>query len=92
MKNMKKGPVKGTPEWDKKVMGNRSDEMRINKMSNAIFKSSKTPDKIFAGGKSNFYPKKENTSTTVKRVAKKAVETMKDYASKRRRNSIAKMD
>lgn len=90
MAQRKRGPVKGTPEWEKKVIGNKKDEMRVKKMSDALFGSAKTTDSIFAGGKSEFYPKKEKTSTAVKRVAKKAVNSMQSYFDKRRRQQTAK--
>lgn len=85
----KRGPVKGTPAWNKKIMGNSQDEKRINKLGDQLLGSSKVTDRIFAGGKSELYPKKEKASTTIKRVAKKAVESMSDYAAKRRNSRIA---
>lgn len=90
MAQRKRGPVKGTPAWNKKVMGNRQDEMRVNKLSKSLFDSAKTTDSIFAGGKSQFYPEKEKTMDTVKRVAKKASNAMKNYATKRRQQQTAK--
>jgi hypothetical protein len=85
MAQRKSGPAKGTTGWDKKVMGNRRDEKRINKMNDIMFGVVKTPDKIFAGGKSEFYPKKTKPSESVKKFVSKAVKATKNMEARARK-------